>query len=151
MKNILKNLSDRDFLIKEKSIGFDQIRRRLERSHADLDNARLLIDRDSAGAFRMAYDAMLQAGISLILSYGYRPKVKNFHKTVVEATKEILGDEYAILIKRFDQIRKSRHDIIYDIAAVSGTEAEESIKTAERLIKEISGIIKSQIPQQELL
>ena len=65
--------------------------------------------------------------------------------------KFIFGDEYGVLLKKFDQMRKSRHDVIYDIASVSRTEAEESILTAKELIKQIEINIKERNPQKELL
>jgi uncharacterized protein (UPF0332 family) len=138
-------------LTKEAGIGFDQVTKRIARSHIDLKNAIIILESDEIGAFRMAYDAMLRAGISLILSFGYRPKVKNFHKTVVETVRFILGDDFGVLLKKFDQMRKGRYDAIYDISNVSRVEAEESIKTARELIEQIENNIKERNPQKELL
>lgn len=70
----------------------------------DLNNGKLLLREDTVGAYTMAYDGMLQAGIALILSKGFRPKVVNFHKTVTAAAGEILGEEYRPMVKKFDQI-----------------------------------------------
>lgn len=151
MKKILKNLVDQGLVRKESGIKFDQIKKRLNRALIDLNNAKLLLSSDETGAYRMAYDAMLQAGLSLVLAHGYRPEIKNFHKTVVECNRQILGDQYGILIKKFDQMRKNRHNAIYDIATVSLSEAEESIKMAEEFIKEIKRHIKKLNPQRELL
>ena len=99
----------------------------------------------------MAYDAMLQAGIALVFFYGYRPKVKGFHKTVVESAEAIIGASYSSIIKEFDQMRKNRHEIIYDVGIVSDTEADESIKTAENFIGEIKNYINKHNPQKKLL
>jgi uncharacterized protein (UPF0332 family) len=98
----------------------------------------------------MAYDSMLQAGIALILFFGYRPKVQGFHKTVVECVGGILGTDYALLVKKFDQMRRNRHEAIYDIGIISSSEAVESIKMAEKFLKEISNYIKERNPQKEL-
>lgn len=150
MKKILENLIKEGLLQKESAIGFDQTIKRIKRAGIDLNNAKLLIKTDEVGAYRMAYDSMLQAGIALIFFFGYRPKVKGFHKTVVECAGGILGADYESLIKKFDQMRKNRHEAIYDIGVISSSEAVESIKMAEKFLKEISCYIKERNPQKEL-
>ncbi len=150
MKKILEKFVEGNRLKKEKGIGFDQIRRRLERAKIDLNNAKLLLKSDQIGAFRMAYDSMLQAGISLLLSYGYRPEVKGFHKTVVDFAKEVLAKDYAVLTRQFDQMRKNRNDAIYDTIVISGKEAKDSIETAKSLLDKIIKHIKENNPQKEL-
>jgi uncharacterized protein (UPF0332 family) len=150
MKAALQKLKSDGLLKEEKGIGFDQIVKRLNRAQIDLKNARLIYPEDEIGAFRMAYDAMLQAGISLVLFHGYRPQIKNFHKTVVEAVGFILGKDFAVLTKKFDQMRRNRNDAIYDILPLSQTEAEESIKAAEDLLKEAARHIKKKSPQKAL-
>lgn len=138
-------------LQKEKGIKSDQVSRRLKRSLVDLNNAKLLLKVDAVGAYTMAYDSMLQAGIALILSLGYRPKVVNFHKTVVEAVREILGVSYLPAIKKFDQMRKSRHQAVYDAEIISLSEAEVAIKTAQEFIKQISRHLQAKNQQKKLL
>jgi len=103
------------------------------------------------GAYTMAYDAMLQAGIALILSLGYRPKVVNFHKTVTVAAGEILGEGYSSMVKKFDQMRKCRHQAVYDAEIISAGEAEAAIKTAREFIKRTSHFISEKSPQRRLL
>jgi uncharacterized protein (UPF0332 family) len=150
MKKILEKFVKENKLKKEKGINFDQIQKRLERAQTDINNAKMLLRIDQIGAFRMAYDSMLQAGISLLLSFGYRPVVNGFHKTIVNFTKEVLGEDYAILTKKFDQMRKNRHEAIYDIIIISDKEAEDSIKTAKELFNRIIKYIKKNNPQKEL-
>ncbi len=150
MKKILEKFVKENRLKKEKGIGFDQIKRRIERAKIDLNNAKLLLKSDQIGAFRMAYDSMLQAGISLLLSYGYRPEIKGFHKIVVDFSKEALGKNYAILTRQFDQMRRNRNDAIYDTIIISSKEAKESIETAKDLLDKIIKHIKNNNPQKEL-
>jgi uncharacterized protein (UPF0332 family) len=138
-------------LVKEAGIGFDQIKKRIDRASMDLKNAKILLATDEIGAYRMAYDSMLQIGIALILSYGYRPKVNGFHKTVVECVKEILGDDYSVIVKKFDQMRRNRHEAIYDIGVISSTEAIEAINSSKKFIEEIIKHINTNNPQKELL
>jgi len=106
---------------------------------------------DAVGAYTMAYDSMLQAGIALILSLGYRPKVVNFHKTVVETVRGILGVDYSPAIKKFDQMRKSRHQAVYEAEIISGSEAEIAIKTAREFIKRISLRLEEKNQRNKLL
>lgn len=103
------------------------------------------------GAYTMAYDSMLQAGIALILSLGYRPKVVNFHKTVTAAAGEILGKDYSPMVKRFDQMRKNRHQAMYDAVIISLSEAEAAIKTAQEFIKRADDYISDKSPQRKLI
>ena len=136
---------------KESGIKPDQIGRRLKRALVDLNNSKLLLKADTVGAYTMAYDAMLQAGIALILALGYRPKVINFHKTVVVAAGEILGEGYSSMVKKFDQMRKCRHQAVYDAEIISAGEAEAAIKTAREFIKRTSHFISEKSPQRRLL
>jgi len=151
MKKILENLIKEGLLQKESGIKPDQIGRRLKRALVDLNNSKLLLKEDAVGAYTMAYDAMLQAGIALILSLGYRPKVVNFHKTVTVAAGEILGEGYSSMVKKFDQMRKCRHQAVYDAEIISAGEAEAAIKTAREFIKRTSHFISEKSPQRRLL
>ena len=151
MKKILENLIKEGLLQKESGIKPDQISRRLKRALVDLNNSKLLLKADTVGAYTMAYDAMLQAGIALILSLGYRPKVVNFHKTVTVAAGEILGEGYSSMVKKFDQMRKCRHQAVYDAEIISAGEAEAAIKTAREFIKRTSHFISEKSPQRRLL
>jgi len=151
MKKILENLINAGLIQEEKGIGYDQIAKRLGRAVRDLQNANLILPEDEIGAYTIAYDSMLQSGIALILSYGYRPKIAGFHKTIILCVEKILGNDYSVLIKKFDQMRRNRHEAIYDIGIVSESEAKEAIKTAEKFIKEIEEHIKIKNKQKGLI
>ncbi|MDP2736238.1 MAG: HEPN domain-containing protein [bacterium] len=151
MKKILENLIKEGLLQKEIGIKSDQISRRLKRALIDLNNSKLLLKEDAVGAYTMAYDAMLQAGIALILSLGYRPKVVNFHKTVTAAAGEILSEDYLSMVKKFDQMRKNRHQAVYDAVIISLSEAEAAIKTAQEFIKRVNHYLAERSPQKKLL
>ncbi len=151
MKKILEDLIKEGLLQKESGIKSDQICRRLKRAVVDLNNSRLLFKTDAVGAYTMAYDSMLQVGIALILSFGYRPKVVNFHKTVVAAVRDILGDSHLPEIKKFDQMRKNRHQAVYDAEIITAAEAEVAIKTAEEFIRRINNYLDEKSQQKKLL
>jgi uncharacterized protein (UPF0332 family) len=94
---------------------------------------------------------MIRAGRALMFSKGYLPTVKNSHKTIVEFTKIILGDEYKDITGRFNRMRRRRHDFIYDSKNhINNRETSKSIEAAEKLINEIKDLIKRDNPQKEL-
>lgn len=150
MKKILENLIEEGLLKKESGIKPDQVSRRLNRAAVDLNNAKLLLASDAVGAYTMAYDSMLQAGIALILFLSYRPKVASFHKTVVEAAGAILGDGIPT-VKEFNQMRKNRHQAVYDAETIYSGEAERAIKAAREFIKRVNDYMSERSPQKRLL
>jgi len=83
-----------------------------------------------------------------MFSYGYRPRVKFAHKITVKFVKICLGEEFEILVKRFDKMRIKRHDLIYEgMVAVSSYEVEKAIKDAKKLIENIRRKIDEKNPQ----
>ena len=94
---------------------------------------------------------MLRAGRALMFSMGYRPKGKDQHKTVVDFCAEILGDDFRSLTERFNRMRIKRHDFIYEPERpIPRTEAEKSLESAEKFVKEIMGKIQKANPQKKL-
>jgi len=86
-----------------------------------------------------------------MFSKGYLPTVKNSHKTIVEFTRLILGDEYKDITGKFNRMRRRRHGFIYDSKNhITSNEAGSSIEAAEKLIDEIKSIITKDNPQKEL-
>ena len=141
----------KDNLIKEQKPDFKQISYQLKRSQKDLKTAEANLSIDLTWAFAIAYHAMMRASKALMYSKGYLPTVKNSHKTIVELTKLILGDEYDSIINRFSRMRRQRHDFIYDSKNnITPHEAKSSIDTAKRLIDEIIIIVKKESPEKDL-
>ena len=94
---------------------------------------------------------MIRAGRVLMYSKGYLPTVKNSHKTIIDFTKLILGNEYQNLTNRFNRMRKRRHDFIYDSKNnITYKEAKASLDAAKSLISKIEDLIKEESPQKEL-
>ena len=94
---------------------------------------------------------MLRAGRALMFFIGYRPKGKDQHKTVVDFCAEILGDDFRNLTERFNRMRIKRHDFIYEPERpIPRTEAEKSLESAERFVKEIRDKIQKANPQKKL-
>ncbi|MBI5242196.1 MAG: hypothetical protein HY922_00775 [Elusimicrobia bacterium] len=82
--------------------------------------------------------SMVRAGRALVFALGYLPAGAQQHKTVVELTGRILGDEYAGLVRRFDVMRKRRNVFFYDSEDLhSGTEAHSAVECAAALLGKI--------------
>ncbi len=141
----------KDNLIKKEKPDFKQIAYQLKRAQKDLTTAEANLSIDLTWAFAIAYHAMMRAGKALMYSKGYLPTAKRSHKTIVELTKLILGDEYESIIGRFSRMRRQRHDFIYDSKNhITSHEAKVSIETARRLIDEIVILVRNENPEKDL-
>ncbi len=141
----------RDKLIKRQKADFKQISHQLQRSLKDLNTAEANLKIDLTWALAIAYHSMIRAGKALMYSNGYLPTTKRSHKTIVEFTKLILGDEYHILVSKFNRMRRKRHDFIYDsINHITYHEAKSSLETAKKLIDEIIISVKQKNPEKDL-
>lgn len=104
----------KDKLIKRQRPNFKQIAYQLKRSLKDLEVAEANLKIDLTWSFTITYHSMLRASRALMYSKGYLPTSVKSHKTIVEFTKLILGDEYKNLISRFNRMRRLRHNFIYN-------------------------------------
>jgi len=138
-------------LIKEK-VGFDQINKVIEKAFRNLEIAKTLLKEGyEDGSFRFAYEAMLLTGRALVFSFGFRPRTIGSHKIVIDFIEKVFGNQYKVLIQKFDKMRKTRNYLIYGIGlTISKTEAENAIKTAGEFIKIVEEKI-SQIRKQKKL
>jgi uncharacterized protein (UPF0332 family) len=94
---------------------------------------------------------MLRAGRALVLSKGYLPADGQQHKTVVEITNKLLGREYALLVEKFERMRRNRNTFFYE-SDPFGTlvDAKSSIEAASELIAAIRELIQNDNPQLHL-
>lgn len=82
-----------------------------------------------------------------MLSRGYLPTTVNPHRTVVDFTREGLGGKYDDLLRRFNRMRRKRHDFIYDSEnATTDQEVRDAIKAAQDLIRGIRGSLADPLP-----
>lgn len=88
-------------------------------------------------ALAIAYDAGLQACLSVMLYQGYRPRGFDRHRTAIRFARSVLpalGESIDFL----DDIRLRRHSVVYDIrGSVSENEALAAIETAEYVLLSI--------------
>jgi len=128
----------RQGLIKQSPVDRRAIENLLGRAEIDLKTAKRNLDEDPECTHTYSYRAMLRSGQALMLSEGYRPDIKNKHKTVVQFADVALDDQQQDLVDDFDQIRRKRHALFYepDIPC-SRIEAEHALKTARSFVKTV--------------
>lgn len=136
-------------LIKRVEINFNQIVAALSRSKQDLKASRTNLSIDNAWSYAIAYHAMLRAGRSLMMSFGFRPITKDQHATIVRFTSIVLSNKYKDLTNKFDRMRRKRHDFVYEPnRPISRQEAEQAVADAEELVNKIWSIVKNKDPQE---
>jgi len=136
-------------LIQKIKINFKQTYNFLLRSKKDLQTSKANLTIDKEWSYTIAYHAMLRAGRALIMSFGYRPRGRDQHATVVRFTTVVFGDKFKDLIRNFDRMRRKRHDFIYEPnRPIPRQESEQSIKDAEVLVKQIWSFVKEKDPQK---
>jgi len=87
----------------------------------------------------MGYNAMLQAVRALMFSKGFRPTGSNQHIAVIRFAELFMKEEDVIIL---DRMRRKRYATIYDTAGtISEIEAENIVKRAEKLVREIVKMI----------
>ena len=136
-------------LIKPERIGFDQIEKVIKSAQRDLEVAEKLLSIDEGHSYETAYTAMLHAGRAFVFIKGFRPSANFQHKTVAAFTAHFLGHKYKALIEKFDYMRKSRNNFIYEPWKfhVSMTDAKGALKSAQEFIEFIKDEIKREQPQ----
>lgn len=113
-----------------------EIQQLLQVAARDLKAAERNLDESPDWAYSMAYNAILQASRALMLSDGYRPRGAEQHATVVAYIQERLGESESTQVHLFDQMRRKRHRIIYEVAGlVSKTEADQAVTFTREFIE----------------
>lgn len=139
-------------LVKEEKIDFAQVIKVLEKARRSIKSAKVLFaDSDFEGSYQLAYEAMLLSGRALIFSYGYRPRSAGSHKIAVDFIEKIIGKKDAVLVFKFDKMRKNRHYLIYGSGlSISGAEAKNAISSAKEFVSEIERLVQEKNPQKKL-
>src|SRR3989338_5913409 len=137
-------------LVKPCPTDVQAITKLIRRAYLDLRTAKRNLGEDQECTYTYAYNAMLRSGLALMFSEGYRPEIKDKHRTIVRFASAVLGDEFEKLINNYDFMRRKRHRFIYepDIPC-SRKEAEDAINTAEEFVSKISKLIREKMPQKE--
>lgn len=134
--------------LKKQNPDFEQIAKQFKRAYKDLKTARRNLEDDPEWASTIAYQAMLRGGRSLLFAHGFLPVDGAQHRTVVELTGKILGDECAGLIRQFNKFRKKRNLFFYDSEDTGNEgEAKRALEISKELLDGIRAFIEKLNPQ----
>ena len=146
-KDTIKIMLNQGFIKKQK-VDFSQIEALLLRAHKDIVAAKANLEIDEEVTYNYSYLAMLRCGRSIVFMKGYRSVDGQQHKTIIELSGEILGEEFKSIVKKFDHMRRKRNQFTYDpFIPVSKIEAENALKTAEEFVKIVLKIVLKENPQ----
>jgi len=135
-------------LIKKQKVDFSQIKALLLRAQKNIVAAKANLKIDEEVTYNYAYLAMLRCGRSMVFMKGYRSVDGQQHKTIIELSGEILGEEFKSIVKKFDRMRRKRNQFTYDpFLPVSKIEAENALKTAEEFVKIVLKLVQKENPQ----
>ncbi|MBU4362428.1 HEPN domain-containing protein [bacterium] len=149
-KNTVKIMLNQG-LIKKQKVDFSHIEALLLRAHKDIVAAKANLEIDEEVTYNYAYLAMLRCGRSIVFMKGYRSVNGQQHKTIIELSGEILGEEFKSIVKKFDHMRRKRNQFTYDpFLPVSKIEAENALKTAEEFVTIVLKIVQKENPQLRL-
>jgi len=150
VKELIEKLK-REGKLKDQKAGIVQVEALLKQAVIDLKEAKKTVDIAERATYLLAYMAMLKAGRALLLLRGYRPSDGAQHKTVVEVTAKILGDNFRDLTEHFESMRRKRNEMTYEAGTLlSANESKSALSDAISLVKEISKEVKAKDPQLRL-
>ncbi len=137
-------------LVKTCPVDIQAISKLIRRAYVDLRTAKRNLEADHECTYTYAYNAMLRSGLALMFSEGYRPEIKDKHRTIVQFASAVLGENFQRLITDYDFMRKKRHQFIYEPdLPCSMTEASEALKTARTFVDQVTESIRANSPQRE--
>lgn len=96
--------------------------------------------KDAEFIFEDVYEAIREAGQSLMSIKGYKPLS---HEAVIAFLKENYQIDLAKIAK-FDRYRKLRNKTIYEAKKISVEDVKEAIEFAGSFVKELKGLINLQ-------
>lgn len=132
---------ERAGIIKRLPIDEKKVSDALDLAKRDLKAARNIMEDNCDWAFSIAYNSMLQSTRALMFSKGYRPSSDAGHVSAIRFAKLFLKEDDVIM---FDRMRRKRHTAVYgSVGTISRTEAENALSRAEKFIREIETLIKS--------
>lgn len=119
-----------------------EIRSLLEIAARDLATAESLVDVNPDWAYNISYNAMLQSSRALMLRKGYRPRGSGQHATVVQFMTLSIDEEHRNLVTLFDQMRRKRNRMTYDVTGLVGkNECENALALAHEFVALLTSLI----------
>jgi uncharacterized protein (UPF0332 family) len=116
----------------------------LKLAYRDITTAKKMFDfKDYDWALSISYNAMLQAGKSLMFFKGYRPTGYSKHLSIIDFIKENFNSKISNeMFFLFNKVRKKRHQVVYEeLNLVSKEEAAFIIEKAEEFLNIVDNII----------
>ncbi len=122
--------------IRRHSARPQQIQALFNVAERDLEAAATMSEFDPDWTYTIAYNAILQASRALMFSQGYRPRQDGGHATVIRFVREALGSEHKRRGDLFDQVRRKRHRMLYEVSGLVGQgEAKQSLSFANEFVR----------------
>ncbi len=133
----------------DQKVDFVQINKILKKAFVGIKSAKQIEEPDAR--FELAYGAMLKTAQALLRSYGKRTNAeRGHHRVLVEFARKKLGQKFSKITSTYNQMRKKRNKLEYDIDSVTVSEAESAIKVAEMFFSAVEDKISDDNPQQKL-
>jgi len=130
---------------KAQPVNSRQIDAFLKSAAKKLEAARKALDIDAEAAYEIAYEGIVKGSLTLMLSYGERPRSQPGHHVVIsEYCRSRLGKAYGPLLDVVDRMRRKRNQAFYDLGNITRKEAEDAVATAEKYL----GVIEAEIAQR---
>jgi len=150
LKDYLEKLAQ-DGLLKRQKVDIEDSKALVKIAFKNLSAAEKILKIDEEAAYISAYNAMMKLGRVLVYLNGFKPTDKHQHKTVVDISYRILGDEFKNLVDKFDLMRRKRNQFTYDISKpLSESEVKNAIKTAYDFFESVRTEVFSKDPQLRL-
>ncbi len=122
-------------------------KRNLKLALRDLSAAQHLLDEENYDwALSIAYNAMLQAGRSLMFLKGFRPSAQFGHMAVLRYLRVTFREQLTErIVDIFDQMRRKRHRAVYEaVNVVSRDEAQNALKWAHEFVNKVKEVVLTQ-------
>ena len=150
MDKLIRKL-EREGKVRKQTASLVQVEALLKESIKDLDEAKKIAHIATRATYLLAYNAMLKAGRALLFFKGYIPADGGQHKTVVEMTSAILGENFRDLCDQFESMRRKRNELTYEAGLLlSDTDSQKAFADARQIVKGVLEEVKSNNPQLEL-
>lgn len=157
----LQQLIDRNFLEEFNDVSIEQIKKRFAHGMTYLNTAiNLLANKDDyeQGINVIIYTNIYNASRNISESYlflnGYRAKITDHHKTIIQVSKLIMNDpKMDSVFIRLDRMRKNRNKIEYDTETfdVSESTIKQAIEDVQKFADKAEREIEKKDEQQKLI
>lgn len=96
-------------LVEKYQVPSIEIKGIIEAARSDLKTAKDLLSIDICWAFNVVYNSVLEAGIALMHSKGFRSAGEAKRVSVILFLRKALGKKYESRLDRFNQMRRRRN------------------------------------------